>query len=40
MLAIEHEDVLFDAVEGVEATVSLLREVTPVLPPSWKPQDV
>ena len=40
VLAIEHEDVLFDAVEGVEATVSLLREVTPVLPPSWKPQDV
>ena len=40
VLPIEHEALLFDAAEGVEATVSLLREVTPVLPPSWKPQDV
>ncbi|MDU0347589.1 sugar phosphate isomerase/epimerase [Actinomyces sp. MRS3W] len=40
VLAIEHEDVLYDAVEGLTATVGLLREVMPVAPASWKPQDV
>lgn len=40
VLSIEHEDVQMDAVEGVAQTVRLLREVMPVAPPSWKPQDI
>lgn len=40
VLSIEHEDVLTDAVEGVAATVDLLRRVMPVAPPSWAPQDI
>lgn len=40
VLSIEHEDVLLDAIEGVAATVALLREVMPVAPASWKPQDI
>lgn len=40
VLSIEHEDVLLDAVKGVAATVALLREVMPVAPASWKPQDI
>ncbi len=40
VLSIEHEDVVLDAVEGVAATVDLLKQVMPVAPPSWKPQDI
>ncbi len=40
VLSIEHEDVQMDAVEGVEQTIRLLREVLLVGPPSWKPQDI
>lgn len=40
VLSIEHEDVQLDAVEGVAQTVRLLREVMPVAPPSWRPQDI
>lgn len=40
VLSIEHEDVVLDAVEGVAATVDLLRRVMPVAPPSWSPQDI
>ena len=40
VLSIEHEDILLDAVEGVAATVGLLKEVMPVAPASWKPQDI
>ena len=40
VLAIEHEDVLYDAVEALGSTVGLLREVMPVAAASWKPQEV
>ena len=40
VLAIEHEDVLYDAVEALASTVALMGEVMPVAEPSWKPQDV
>lgn len=39
-LAIEHEDIAMDAVEGVAQTVRLLSEVLLVGPPSWKPQAI
>ena len=39
-LAIEHEDVVLDSVEGLAQTVNLLRGVLPVKPASWKPQDI
>lgn len=40
VLSIEHEDVLYDAVEGLASTVGLLKEVAPVAPASWEPQDI
>lgn len=39
-LAIEHEDVLMDATEGVAHTVSLLNSVLMVKPPSWQPATI
>ena len=40
VLSIEHEDVLYDAVEALASTVALMSEVMPVAEPSWRPQEV
>ena len=40
VLSIEHEDVLMDALEGVEQSVALLRSVLPSKPPSWRPAEI
>lgn len=39
-LSIEHEDVLLGALEGLEASVALLKQVMPVAPPDYTPQEI
>ncbi|WP_323772376.1 sugar phosphate isomerase/epimerase [Antarctobacter sp.] len=39
-LSIEHEDVLLNALEGLEKSVDLLQGVMPVAPSDFKPQDI
>ena len=39
-LSIEHEDVLLNALEGLEKSVALLQGVMPVAPSDFKPQDI
>jgi sugar phosphate isomerase/epimerase len=39
-LSIEHEDVLLNALEGLEKSVALLQGVMPVAPADFKPQDI
>ena len=39
-LSIEHEDVLLNALEGLEHSVDLLKNVMPSAPADFKPQDI
>jgi len=39
-LSIEHEDVLLNALEGLEKSVALLQGVMPAAPADYKPQDI
>ena len=39
-LSIEHEDVLLNALEGLQKSVALLQGVMPVAPSDFKPQDI
>ncbi|WP_417211108.1 sugar phosphate isomerase/epimerase family protein [Antarctobacter sp.] len=39
-LSIEHEDVLLNALEGLEKSVDLLQRVMPAAPADFKPQDI
>lgn len=39
-LSIEHEDVLLNALEGLEKSVALLQGVMPSAPADYKPQDI
>ena len=39
-LSIEHEDVLLNSLEGLEKSVTLLRNVMPQKPADYKPQDI
>ena len=39
-LSIEHEDVLLNALEGLEKSVALLKSVLPVAPPDYAPQAI
>lgn len=39
-LSIEHEDVLLNALEGLEKSVALLKNVMPVAPSDFQPQDI
>lgn len=39
-LSIEHEDVLLNSLEGLEKSVVLLKNVMPVAPSDFKPQDI
>lgn len=39
-LSIEHEDVLLNALEGLEKSVALLKGVMPAAPADYKPQDI
>jgi hypothetical protein len=39
-LSIEHEDVLFNYLEGVEKSVTLLQVVIPDRPSDFKPQEI
>ena len=39
-LLIEHEDVLFNYLEGVEKSVTLLQVVIPDRPLDFKPQEI
>lgn len=39
-LSVEHEDVLLNALEGLEASVALLRGVIPVAPADYRPQAI
>jgi hypothetical protein len=39
-LSIEHEDVLFNYLEGVEKSVTLLQVVIPDRPLDFKPQEI
>lgn len=39
-LSIEHEDVLLNALEGLEKSVALLQAVMPSAPADYKPQDI
>jgi sugar phosphate isomerase/epimerase len=37
-LSVEHEDVLLNALEGLEKSVALLKGVMPSAPADYKPQ--
>jgi hypothetical protein len=39
-LSIEHEDVLFNYLEGVKKSVTLLQVVIPDRPSDFKPQEI
>jgi sugar phosphate isomerase/epimerase len=39
-LSVEHEDVLLNALEGLEKSVALLKGVMPSAPADYKPQDI
>ena len=39
-LAIEHEDVLLNSLEGLEKSVALLQGVMPQAPADFKPQEI
>jgi sugar phosphate isomerase/epimerase len=39
-LSIEHEDVMLNALEGLEKSVALLKGVMPTAPADFKPQDI
>lgn len=39
-LSIEHEDVLLNSLEGLEKSVTLLKNVMPSAPADYKPQDI
>lgn len=39
-LSIEHEDVLLNALEGLQKSVALLKGVMPSAPADFKPQDI
>ncbi|WP_419411405.1 sugar phosphate isomerase/epimerase family protein [Primorskyibacter sp. 2E107] len=39
-LCIEHEDMMLNSIEGLEKSVAILKDVMPVLPPDFEPQDI
>lgn len=39
-LSVEHEDVLLNALEGLEKSVALLQNIVPSTPADYKPQDI